>query len=478
MLIMRNLVLLTALMLLIANAATARTPDGGGHLPMEPTECISAEEHGEIWTRLQASMATLKSLGRLPDIQSTTVTKLDWPIRAAEGHNDYGYTAISFYVDHNPTTGERLDYNCGTRTYDTPSGYQHPGTDIFPWPFWWYAMENNIVTVVAAAAGTIISKDDGNFDRSCVNNSNRWNAVYVRHDDGSIAWYGHLKLNSLTSKAVGERVEQGEFLGVIGSSGNSSGPHLHFEIMDDEGNVIDPYQGDCNSFNSTSWWNEQEPYHNSQINKLATHSAEPVFPACPEPERPNYKNNFQAGEEIVYGAYFRDQLRQQLTAYSVLRPDGSVFDSWPHSSLSTHRARSFWTWNRRIPVDAPHGVWTFQAEYLGKTYRHNFTVGDVTSIAEAQQESLPAVAISPNPVKAETRIHISPISQAIVSIELYNSLGRHIKTILSPTIHNGPVEARWDGCDISGARAAPGLYWCHIRIDQQAPLIKALLLQN
>ena len=50
------------------------------------------------------------------------------------------------------------------------------------------------------------------------------------HADGSVAWYGHMKAGSLTNKAVGQTVSSGEYLGIVGSSGNSTGPHLHFGI--------------------------------------------------------------------------------------------------------------------------------------------------------------------------------------------------------------------------------------------------------
>ncbi|MCZ7670052.1 MAG: M23 family metallopeptidase [Chloroflexi bacterium] len=66
-------------------------------------------------------------------------------------------------------------------------------------------MAEGTVSVVAAAPGIIIGKRDGNDDRSCDFNSNQWNAVYLRHADGSVAWYGHLKNGSLTAKGDGGR---------------------------------------------------------------------------------------------------------------------------------------------------------------------------------------------------------------------------------------------------------------------------------
>jgi murein DD-endopeptidase MepM/ murein hydrolase activator NlpD len=61
--------------------------------------------------------------------------------------------------------------------------------------------------------------------------------VRVRHEDGTITTYGHVNRSFV---GVGERVEAGEVIAEVGNRGDSSGPHLHFEVTADNGAKINP----------------------------------------------------------------------------------------------------------------------------------------------------------------------------------------------------------------------------------------------
>jgi hypothetical protein len=288
--------------------------------------------------------------------------------------NDYAVYGISNFVDQNPAFPNQLrDWNCGTRTYDTAAGYNHKGIDMFTFPFPFNKMDNNEAMAVAAASGQIIFKANGNSDRSCSLNNSNWNAIYVRHNDGTVSWYGHLKNNSLTTKAVGDQVVQGEYLGIIGSSGNSTGPHLHFEIYNASNQLQDPYQGACNTMNTTGYWLNQPAYRDSKINKIMTHSAAPLPQPCPNPDIINAKNVFAPGNQVIVAAYYRDQVSGQQTQLSLIRPNGSVHQSWTQTSPNTYNA-SYWYWTLTLPVDAPTGAWKFRAVYESQTYEHTFLV--------------------------------------------------------------------------------------------------------
>jgi len=62
------------------------------------------------------------------------------------------------------------------------------------------------------------------------------NVVVLRHDLGYTTIYGHM--NVIIAKN-GESVRQGQAVGGVGSTGKSTGPHLHFELRH-EGRPIDP----------------------------------------------------------------------------------------------------------------------------------------------------------------------------------------------------------------------------------------------
>lgn len=62
--------------------------------------------------------------------------------------------------------------------------------------------------------------------------------IEVTHNNGTFTRYGHC---SKVVVNVGDKVAQGEKIGEVGNTGNSTGPHLHFEIHPNGGEYVDPY---------------------------------------------------------------------------------------------------------------------------------------------------------------------------------------------------------------------------------------------
>ncbi|MEU3051358.1 transglycosylase family protein [Streptomyces sp. NPDC006984] len=85
-------------------------------------------------------------------------------------------------------------------------------------------------SIKAVAAGTVVSAGwDGAYG----------NAVVIQHTDGVYTLSAHL---STTSVTAGENVTAGQQIGLSGNTGNSTGPHLHFEVRTSNtyGADIDP----------------------------------------------------------------------------------------------------------------------------------------------------------------------------------------------------------------------------------------------
>lgn len=355
-------------------------PDGGGpgsvghdHMPREKVV--------EIERQLADSIDGLRAQGVLREVRAPAISGLIWPLRARSGYTAPDYSGVSNFVDLNVAVpNQLLDFNCGSRSYDLVNGYNHGGIDYFIWPFSWRLMDQSLIEVVAAAPGQIIFKVDNFPDRSCVSGAGDWNAVYVRHDDGTVMWYGHLKTGSATSKPIGSSVVAGEYLGLVGSSGSSTGPHLHMELRSaaQGGTFIEPHAGACRAGNTL--WASQRPYYDGKVVMLATHGAPPNMSVpCPNPtqEQPNFKGVFRSGENAIFAAYYRDQQRGDLTTYRIRRPDGSIFSTWQHAMndpASVFYAASYWYWQRSLPADAPGGTWRFETTYRGQETITTFIV--------------------------------------------------------------------------------------------------------
>lgn len=85
--------------------------------------------------------------------------------------------------------------------------------------------------VLAAAPGTVIlSQDYGNYSYG--------ECIIIDHGGGISSLYGHMVRGSRRVQ-VGDTVSAGQVIGLVGSTGVSTGPHLHFEVREN-GQVVEP----------------------------------------------------------------------------------------------------------------------------------------------------------------------------------------------------------------------------------------------
>lgn len=124
------------------------------------------------------------------------------PVTGASISQGFGCTAVSV---------EPPDPRC-------PGGHWHSGVDL------------------AAAAGTPVVAASAGVAHVVVSATGFGLHVVIDHGGGLQSLYGHL---SSVAVAEGSAVATGQLIGAVGSTGNSTGPHLHFEL-DRNGVAEDP----------------------------------------------------------------------------------------------------------------------------------------------------------------------------------------------------------------------------------------------
>lgn len=360
------------------------------------TECINDLQRQDILRELEENKQAILQKNRKA-FQNRVMShpQFELPFQAKSGFEDYGYYSLFNQVDHNlASNGNLLDYNCGERTYDWVGG-NHQGTDYVVWPYPWKKMEDEVMEVVAAAPGIIVQKKDGNFDKNCTNNGNpNWNGIILEHVDGSRSWYWHFKNGSTTAKNIGDSVNTGEYLGRAGSSGSSDIPHLHFEVHDSSGSLIDPYAGPCNDLNSESWWATQPDYFIPEILTLSTHKSDDFDTDCGIVENTYQELNFQPGELVRFRIFYRDIQTGSRTHITVKKPDGSILYDYDFDSTWPDYSAAWAQWNFPIDGTSMDGVHNITVQFGGNTYQTIFGV-NTTLGTEALQER--DISLYPNP---------------------------------------------------------------------------------
>ena len=133
--------------------------------------------------------------------------------KGSEGHYDQNGKSVEKALMKTPINGARLSSAFGMRKHPI-DGYNkmHRGTDF------------------AAPMGTpIMASGSGVITRA------RWcggggNCVKIKHNSTYETIYAHMK-NFERGIKEGSRVKQGQIIGYVGSTGNSTGPHLHYEVV-------------------------------------------------------------------------------------------------------------------------------------------------------------------------------------------------------------------------------------------------------
>jgi len=210
--------------------------------------------------------------------------KLFWPINCEPGvscslgHADVDSNGVAFncnepgYVGHEGIDIALMSWSqmdAGVDVYAAQSGivlwaFDHAGAhdkctsesiepECLPANTSYYSGMDNGYTV-CTELGAYCPVDSGNT--ACYWCFNGKNVVVIKHDRGGVfaTRYDHLKSGSLLVKK-GDYVKRGDKIAEVGSAGNSTGPHLHFEVWgDDYYSLVEAFSGECGPNYTDSLW--------------------------------------------------------------------------------------------------------------------------------------------------------------------------------------------------------------------------------
>ena len=128
-----------------------------------------------------------------------------------------------------PTQPTTPTYTTGSGSMIWPCPSCHTITSEFGWrihPIYGTSKYHSGVDIGASYGATVIAADSGTvITAGWV--SGYGNCIVISHGNGVSTLYGHLSSIAVSS---GQSVSQGQTIGYVGSTGNSTGPHLHWEV--------------------------------------------------------------------------------------------------------------------------------------------------------------------------------------------------------------------------------------------------------
>lgn len=250
----------------------------------------------------------------LPALASIAAPILDLPVACVPGR--------SCWVQKYPDVAggpEQRDYRCGAITTDGHDGVDFRIASL--------SEMRSGVPVLAAAPGVVLRVRDGEPDVSVKGRGTpqmeAGNGVVIGHGAGWETQYSHLRQGSIRVRP-GQQVERGATLGLVGLSGNTEYPHLHFSIRH-AGTKIDPFSGAslpgvCGRQSSSALWSASASsmlhYSSGQVVRLAITSAPVSVPITGDPPNPERQLPLVVTADLI-GPQIGDLFRFELTG-----PDG------------------------------------------------------------------------------------------------------------------------------------------------------------
>ncbi len=168
---------------------------------------------------------------------SERVTKTQIYINGVLTDTEYSYETLEPAIEEIVTVGTKTSYNGVYIGEASASGFLWPAPSCHrvSSPYGWRNSGwHNGIDLVKAGGGAlntpVIASKSGRVEVVQRSSSGYGNMVLINHGDGYKTRYAHMVKGSI-KVSVGDYVEAGQTIGKVGSTGNSSGPHLHFEVI-------------------------------------------------------------------------------------------------------------------------------------------------------------------------------------------------------------------------------------------------------
>lgn len=269
---------------------------------------------------------------------------------------------IMHYVDRDPTP-EVVDFGCGRQTYDGHNGVDFGISDL-------QVMAKG-VAVKSAAAGTVLRVRDGMGDRLIEDQTDKasvadqecGNGIVIDHGNGWETQYCHLRNGSVSVKP-GMQVQKGTVLGMIGSSGLASFPHVHLTIRYQK-QVIDPFVG-VNS--NPGCQVSRNPIWDQPLDYVPTGLIRAGFATTPPNQQQLWQGQFSTDQlpqdlpALVFWVHAYGVLQGDIESFKVITPDGQVLINQEKSIEKPYRSWVSYV-GKRNTSQAPIKTGVWRGEY-------------------------------------------------------------------------------------------------------------------
>jgi murein DD-endopeptidase MepM/ murein hydrolase activator NlpD len=215
------------------------------------------------------------------------------------------------------------------------------------------------VPIFAAAPGTVLEVNDGDWDRNTPEFSQPGaNYVIIDHGNGWKGYYWHARLNSV-AVSVGQTVTRGQTIAMVGSSGFSSDSHLHVSFYYRDA-LVETYTA------PNAYWNTPYTYSGDLRTSLdADMTDSSVAISISElRERPAVQRNFVQGETATTWAHVAGLAPGENIRFRYIGPNDVTYAD---SSFDTSSVVSYgwYAMSASIPTNAPLGAWRAVVDVAG-----------------------------------------------------------------------------------------------------------------